>query len=139
VWTVALTLFFIALSVIHPLSTACIILLWVLFILILFPLYAIRWRRQFFTRRVLHFYQKSMPTMSATEREALAAGTVSWEGDLFRGKPDWDKLLGFPKPTLTAEEQAFIDGPVNDLCAMIDDWDITHYRADLPPELWEFI
>jgi acyl-CoA dehydrogenase len=80
-----------------------------------------------------------MPTMSRTEREALAAGTVTWEGDLFRGAPNWKKMLKFPKPHLTAEEQAFIDGPVATLCGMINDWDITHNRADMPPEIWQFL
>ena len=77
--------------------------------------------------------------MSATEREALQAGTVGVGRRVFRGKPDWNKLLGFEKPTLTKEEQAFIDGPVEELCAMIDDWDITHNRADLPPAIWQFL
>ena len=66
-------------------------------------------------------------------------GTVGFEGELFSGKPDWDQLLSLPKPQLTAEEQAFLDGPCEELCRMTDDWDITHVRADLPPELWEYI
>ncbi len=77
--------------------------------------------------------------MSATEREALDAGTVWWDGELFTGGPDWHKLMSAKVPTLTAEEQAFLDGPCEELCAMLDDWDITHVRADLPPEVWSFI
>jgi hypothetical protein len=53
-----------------------------------------------------------MPPMSRTEKEAIDAGTTWWEGDLFRGTPDWQKLHNYPQPRLTAEEQAFIDGPV---------------------------
>ena len=77
--------------------------------------------------------------MSATERDALEAGTVSWEGDIFSGAPNFSVLCGAPVVHLTEEETAFINGPVNHLCAMIDDWDITHNRTDLPPELWQFI
>ena len=80
-----------------------------------------------------------LPSMSDTEREALEAGTVWWDGELFTGRPDWTKLLSAKAPQLTAEEQAFIDGPCEELCRMVDDWDITHRRADLPPEIWDFL
>jgi len=91
------------------------------------------------TRPFLRSYRRLLPSMSATEREALDAGTVWWDGELFTGGPDWQKLMSAKAPTLTAEEQAFIDGPCEDLCAMLDDWDITHRRADLSPEVWSFI
>ena len=58
---------------------------------------------------------------------------------MFSGKPDWKQLLDLPKPELSAEEQAFLDGPCEELCRMTDDWEITHVRADLPPEMWEFL
>ncbi len=80
-----------------------------------------------------------MPAMSATERDALAAGTVSWEGDIFSGAPDFNALRNAPVVRLSAEETAFINGPVQTLCSMLDDWDITHNRTDLPPEVWQFI
>src|SRR5258708_6726648 len=91
------------------------------------------------TRPFLRSYRRLLPPMSATEREALDAGTVWWDGELFTGGPDWQKLMSAKAPALTAEEQAFLDGPCEDLCAMLDDWDITHVRADLPPEVWKFI
>jgi acyl-CoA dehydrogenase len=91
------------------------------------------------TRPFLRSYRRLLPPMSATEREALAAGTVWWDGELFSGGPDWQKLMSAKAPTLSAAEQAFLDGPCEDLCAMLDDWDITHVRADLPPEVWAFI
>lgn len=96
-------------------------------------------RRYFVSRHLFVLINKAMPAMSATEREALVAGTVSWEGDLFSGAPDFNKLLNEPAVTLTEEEQAFLDGPVDELCRMIDDWDITHVRTDMPPEMWQFI
>lgn len=112
---------------------------WLVFLAIFTPLNVAVWRRRFISLPLLNFYRSVMPTMSRTEREAISAGTVTWEGDLFRGNPDWDKLLKLPVAKLTGEEQAFMDGPVDTLCRMIDDWDITQNRADLPPEVWNYI
>jgi acyl-CoA dehydrogenase len=84
-------------------------------------------------------YRRLLPAMSDTERDALEAGTVWWEGELFTGNPDWRKLRAAAPPSLSEEEQAFLDGPVETLCAMLDDFDITHRRADLPPEVWDYI
>ncbi len=96
-------------------------------------------RMRFVTKPFLMVYRRMLPTMSDTEREALEAGTVWWDGELFTGKPDWPKLLSAQAPQLTAEEQAFIDGPCEELCRMIDEWDITHRRADLPPQVWDYL
>ncbi|MEQ9447313.1 MAG: acyl-CoA dehydrogenase family protein, partial [Rhodospirillaceae bacterium] len=97
------------------------------------------WRRETLTRPLLSWYKKRLPSMSDTEREALEAGTVWWDAELFTGKPDWRKLLAAPKAGLSDEEQAFLDGPVEELCAMLDDWRIENEWHDLPPEVWEFI
>jgi acyl-CoA dehydrogenase len=83
--------------------------------------------------------QHKLPTISSTEQEALDAGTVWWDGQLFSGKPDWKMLLDMPTPQLTAEEQAFMDGPVTELCRMIDTWQINFIDKDLPPDMWRFI
>ncbi len=96
-------------------------------------------RKPLVTAPLLTFYRKILPPLSQTERIALEAGSVGFEGELFSGAPDWNVLMSQPKPELTAEEQAFLDGPVEELCRMTDDWDITHVRADLPPELWQFM
>ncbi|MGH6885746.1 MAG: acyl-CoA dehydrogenase, partial [Geminicoccales bacterium] len=96
-------------------------------------------RRALISNRFLLIFKRMLPPMSTTEREALEAGTVWWDGELFTGGPDWDKLLAAKVPKLSAEEQAFIDGPCEELCRMIDDWDITHRRADLSPEVFDFI
>ncbi|UJP03552.1 MAG: acyl-CoA dehydrogenase, partial [Nitrosomonas sp.] len=96
-------------------------------------------RRHLVSNPVLKIFRKMLPPISQTEQEALDAGTVWWEGELFSGKPDWKKLLAYPKPQLSAEEQAFLDGPVEQLCAMLDEWQITHELKDLPPEVWQFI
>ncbi|MGN0935564.1 acyl-CoA dehydrogenase [Acinetobacter amyesii] len=81
----------------------------------------------------------AMPNMSTTEREALDAGTSWWEKELFMGAPDWKKFEAYPYPQLSAEEQSFIDNEVEQLCAMLNEWDIHHKHKDLPPEAWQFI
>src|ERR1700694_4531965 len=96
-------------------------------------------RRALITNRILAVYRRILPDMSQTEKEAIDAGTVWWDGDLFSGKPDFDKLLAIPEPRLTPEKQAFLDGPVEELCAMCNDWEITHELQDLPPQVWQFI
>jgi acyl-CoA dehydrogenase len=96
-------------------------------------------RKAVISRPFLRAYLRLLPKMSSTEREALEAGTVWWDGELFSGKPDWSKLRAIPPPRLSAEEQAFLDGPCEELCRMLDDFDITHRRGDLPPEVWAFL
>ena len=95
-------------------------------------------RRKVFTAPLFNWFQKTLPPMSQTERDAIDAGTVWWDGELFSGRPDWNQLLAYPKVQLTDEEQAFIDGPTEELCAMVSDWDIGQ-RMDLPPEAWAHI
>ncbi|WP_457668715.1 acyl-CoA dehydrogenase [Thiolapillus sp.] len=96
-------------------------------------------RQRIITRRLLKQFRKVMPAMSRTEREALEAGSIWWDAELFSGRPDWEKLLNTPRPHLSEREQAFLDGPVETLCEMLDDWKITHQDQDLPPEAWDFI
>ena len=96
-------------------------------------------RRAVVTRPIFGIYKKVLPQISQTEQEALDAGSIWWDADLFTGRPDWKKLLEYPHAKLTAEEQAFVDGPVEELCGMLDEWDATHNRMDLSPEVWKFI
>src|ERR1700740_1018150 len=96
-------------------------------------------RRDIITRSIFSWAHGVLPAMSDTEREALEAGDVWWDADLFTGNPDWSKLLSHPPATLTPEEQAFLDGPVDVLCTMLDDWKINWELRDLPPEVWDFI
>jgi len=96
-------------------------------------------RIRLLTRPFMKKYRKLLPAMSSTESEALDAGTVWWDGELFTGGPNWPKLMSAKAPVLTPAEQAFLDGPCEELCAMIDDWDITHRRADIPQAVWAFI
>ncbi|MGH8229184.1 MAG: acyl-CoA dehydrogenase [Steroidobacteraceae bacterium] len=96
-------------------------------------------RKALLTRRFMRAYLRALPSMSATEKEALEAGTVWWDGELFTGAPRWQRLLGAAAPRLSPQEQAFLDGPCEELCGMLDDWDITHRRGDLPPRVWEYL
>jgi len=114
------------------------VLLWIAFVISL-ALNLPSMRSRLVSEPLLYWFKKVLPQVSQTEREALDAGTVWWDGDLFSGRPDWKKLLAVPKPQLTSEEQAFLDGPVEQLCAMLDEWRITHELYDLPPEVWQFI
>jgi acyl-CoA dehydrogenase len=112
--------------------------LWVLLVVLwLFNLRPLR--KALISRPFLKAYLRLLPNMSSTEREALSAGTVWWDGELFTGKPDWRRLLNTRPAQLTVEEQAFLDGPCETVCAMVNDFDVTHRRADLPPEVWEYL
>ena len=114
------------------------------FLVLLVPLlvllfYAPALRRKYLTARLFEQVKQSMPSVSQTEREAIAAGTVWWDAQLFSGKPDWARLFCVAKPALSDEEQAFMDGPVEKLCAMVDDWKVTGELNDLPAPVWNFI
>ena len=80
-----------------------------------------------------------LPKVSETEQEALDAGTVGFDAELFPGDPDWDKLRAIPPIVLTDEEQAFLDGPTDELCRMIDDWTVRFNEKEIPEEIWDFV
>ncbi len=96
-------------------------------------------RKRLITGPLYHMVRKSMPPISQTEQEAIDAGTVWWDAQLFAGNPDWTKLMSQPKPALSAEELAFMEGPVEELCDMSDDWEISHKLNDLPEDVWQYI
>jgi acyl-CoA dehydrogenase len=118
-------------------------ILWKSFLWILFAglgaLNLIDFRRRSVSLPLLGVFRRMLPTMSKTEQDALEAGNVWWEGELFSGMPHWQKLLRLPPPKLSNEEQAFLDGPVEELCRMLDDWQITHELADMPAETWDYL
>jgi len=96
-------------------------------------------RRNLLSRPLLGWVRGRLPTLSDTEAQALKSGSVDWDGELFSGQPDWSSLLDARPGSLTDEEKAFLGGPVEQLCAMLDDWKITHEHYDLPAEVWTFI
>jgi acyl-CoA dehydrogenase len=96
-------------------------------------------RRDWLTKPIFRLAQRALPRLSDTEREAIEAGDVWWDADLFTGNPDWEKLLAFSPARLSQEEKEFLDGPVEELCRMVNDWQINWELHDLPPEVWEFL
>ncbi|MBC8226053.1 MAG: acyl-CoA dehydrogenase [Gammaproteobacteria bacterium] len=96
-------------------------------------------RRNYISSRILVIYKSILPKISATEKEAIDAGNVWWDGELFTGEPNWDVLRKNPRPNLSSEEKVFLEGPCNDLCEMIDEWTVAHKDYDLPTEVYDFV
>ena len=115
------------------------LLLWIVLIAAILIAFVPSMRKQMITLKIMHAFRKVLPPISDTEREALEAGTTWWEAELFSGNPDWRFLRDTPAAKLTPDEQAFLDGPVEELCRMLDDWKITNEDFDLSSEAWQFI
>ena len=114
-------------------------ILWLLLLIAAIVAFVPSLRKQFLSIRLLKIFRSLLPPISDTEREALEAGTTWWEAELFSGNPDWRFLRDTPQAKLTEQEQAFIDGPVEELCQMLDDWKITNEDYDLSDKAWQFI
>lgn len=138
-WTIAAAIGLVLLTAYSGWPRLLLNALWAVFIVIALLGTQTPIRRAVVSRPLLNLFRKILPQVSQTEQEALEAGTVWWDGELFSGSPDWNKLLSFPKPTLSAEERAFLDGPVEELCRMSNEWEITHELYDLPPHMWQFL
>ena len=137
-WAIALAALAVALEVLAGAPPAAVAAAWIA--VAVFAALSIRpLRRAVLTRPLFGVYKRILPQVSQTEQEALDAGSIWWDADLFSGRPDWKKLLAYTPARLSEEEKAFLDGPVEQLCGMLDEWDITHQRMDMPPEVWKFI
>ena len=112
---------------------------WIIFLVIALPLNLSTFRQSVITRPLLKLYRGIMPEMSSTEKEAIEAGTTWWEADLFAGNPNWKKLHNYPVARLSAEEHAFLEGPVEEVCRMVNQHMVSHQLADLPAEVWQFL
>lgn len=112
---------------------------WGLFIGVATLLNVVSLRRKLLTQKLYRLIRAFMPQLSETEKAALDAGTVGWEGELFSGRPNWNRFNQLRGPSVSEEEQAFLDGPLNELCSMVDDWEITHELFDLPETIWSFL
>ena len=123
----------------HTIPGWAALMLTLVFVLLAIPANIPTLRRKLVSDAVLAMFRKVLPPMSQTERDAIEAGTVWWDGDLFSGRPNWRRLLDTPYPKLTAEEQHFLDHDVDELCSMVTDWETTHVYRDLPPAVWQFI
>jgi acyl-CoA dehydrogenase len=138
-WTIGGVVALVAAAILHVMPIAIVLLLGAVFAFFAVPVLVPALRRTLVSEPVFTIFRKVMPPMSQTEREAIEAGTVWWDGELFSGRPDWQKLLSMPSPQLTADEQRFIDEDVEELCAMVTDWETTNIYRDLPPHVWQFI
>ncbi|MES1943898.1 acyl-CoA dehydrogenase [Salinisphaera sp. PC39] len=96
-------------------------------------------RRAVVTQPIYKLFRRVLPDMNRTEREALEAGQVWWEAEMFRGRPAWRQLLDFEMTELNDEERRFLNEETEQLCAMLDDWQINFELKDLPPEVWQYI
>lgn len=139
VHAIAFFFYLLLFSVLSGVTVPYIIVGWLFYALIFGLLGIYPLRRWLVSGYAFKFASSNMPGVSQTEKEALEAGTISWEGELFSGHPNFNKLLQQQAPALSTEEKAFLDGPVEELCNQIDDWYFTHQLTDLPPEMWDFI
>jgi len=139
VWTGVIAAVLLGFSVTGQPGWVILTLSWLVFLAVAVPVNHRPWRRELLTRPVLKAFAGMVPQISETEQVALEAGTVGFEGELFTGRPRWQRLIKKPLHELTVEEQAFLDGPVEKLCDMIDEWEVSHYRADLPEDVWEHL
>lgn len=139
VWTIAAGLMLATWAAALELPAQANAVLFFLYVLVAPVMVVPALRRRLASDHVLAVFRRILPDMSQTEKEAIDAGTVWWDADLFSGKPDWNKLLAIPAPRLSAEEQAFLDGPCEEACAMTNDWEVTHERHDLPPRVWQYL
>ncbi len=138
VWALVLFAVLIVASFTTAAGWAVLALAWLLVAAVIAVLMLDDFRQAYIAMPVFELFRQQMPGMSQTEQEALEAGGTGWEAEMFRGRPNWDHLRQY-RPGLKAEEQAFLDGPVEELCRMVDDWRITHDLHDLPADVWDFI
>ncbi|MDT3282440.1 acyl-CoA dehydrogenase FadE [Shewanella scandinavica] len=112
---------------------------WIIFLVVALPLNISAFRQNVISRPLMKVYRGIMPEMSSTEKEAIEAGTTWWEADLFAGNPNWKKLHNYPVARLSADEQAFLDGPVEEVCRMVNQHQVSHQLADLPADVWQYL
>ncbi len=138
-WTLVIGLVLFLLTIFGTLGYIFLGICWLLFIAAALFANLKKTRLRYFTKPVVKKMHRRMPAISDTEREAIEAGDVWWEKDLFCGRPDWKKFLALPQPKLSAEEEAFLNNQVETVCGMINDWEIINVRRDLSPEVWAYL
>lgn len=139
VWTLSIFFYLIVMSQFSALGMTGKVIFWLIFVIMATVLNIWPLRRLVLTKTLFALYQKVKPTLSATEKEALTIGTIGWEGELFSGMPHWKLWKNYPVPQLTAEEQQFLDEDVEQLCKMLDNWEISYKLFNLPEVVWQFL
>ncbi len=138
-WLAAIALALVVAAAAHLMPILLVVLIAAVVLFFAAPLTIPPLRHALVSAPLFALFRKVMPPMSQTEREAIEAGTVWWDAELFTGRPNWKKLIDMPAAALTAEEQGFLDEDVEELCAMVTDWETTNVYRDLPPHVWQFI
>src|SRR3989338_2187432 len=138
VWTIGLAVFLLLCSYFSPFHPFALTIFWLVHAAVLIPLNIRPLRRHLLSRALFHYYKQVMPTLSDTEREALTAGSIGWEAELFSGMPNWEKLQQAPISQLSAEERAFMDGPVEKFCTMVNAWEM-HHSMNIPTALLDYL
>lgn len=138
-WTVAIGIALLILTGNGLLNPLILILVWLIYLAAGLFANMKEWRQQYVVKKALDILKEKLPTISSTERIAIEAGDTWWEKELFCGQPDLNKLYAIPKPTLSREEQDFLDNQVNQLCSMMSDWDVFFKTHDLPQPVWEYL
>lgn len=138
-WTCTLGVALLTLTLSGYVSAALLSVFWVLYLIAALFANLTLLRRRYIVAPALPLLKKQMPAISNTEREALEAGNTWWEKELFSGRPEWDQLFSIPRPTLTVEEESFLSNQVEQLCSMLDDWQIMNELRDLPAEVWSYL
>jgi len=139
VWTIVTPIMLMLVTLFGHASWIFLLSAWVIFLGAAVFANLISLRQRYFTTPLIRVLKKRLPSISHTEREAIEAGNVWWEKDLFCGRPQWKQFLALPAPQLTKEEQAFLDSQVEVLCNMLDDWDIVNNKHDLPAQVWDYL
>lgn len=127
-----------AFSIFHATSNIALMIVWVILAPTVLILNVPVLRSQILTKWILKKFKERIPRLTESEMTALKAGDVWWEKELFCGNPNWQQLFSYPHNTLTAQEQQFLDHQVEELCAMLNDWQINEDK-DLPEAVWEYI
>jgi len=135
-WSLGLVVVLLASGMMEVFAGWFLVILWLLLIVGLLFLHAGSIRMKLWDT-IFGGLQRALPGLSKTEQEAIDAGTVWWDAELFSGSPQWSKLLTVPAPALTEEETLFLIDDTEKLCAALDDWEISEQCHDLPEAIWQ--
>lgn len=139
VWTVLIGITLFVVSIFSYLPVVPLLIFWFIFLIAALFANLHQWRVRYIVTPALRHIRQQVPTISATEREAIEAGDTWWEKELFCGRPDWSKLFSIPRPTLSQEEQSFLDNQVEKLCSQVNDWQFVHDDHNLSDEVWNYL
>lgn len=139
VWNIVLPIYLLSVTFLAQIGIFGLIILWLLVGGVMISLNAEKLRRKYLSTPLFKIVKKILPPLSKTEEEAIAAGTIGWEGELFGGMPDWKKLTAYSSATLSEEEQAFLDNETEALCTLIDPWKIIQENDGAPKEVLDYI